>query len=126
MPMTWTPQADAKLFAAVVKVYEIKLGGGEKLQQIARLMGSDCTAKAITHRIAKIKSEAASLSPSASVAPPRPRVGTTKTSPLKPTAKSANGGAKSGKGTTTPDDDDDDDDDAENEKATKAPVTPPD
>ncbi|TID19494.1 hypothetical protein E2P81_ATG06661 [Venturia nashicola] len=53
MPMNWGPEADAKLFAAVLKVHDIKVN----YAALATEMGADCTAKAITHRIAKIKSD---------------------------------------------------------------------
>ncbi|MCJ1336478.1 choline dehydrogenase 7 [Bachmanniomyces sp. S44760] len=52
MPMNWDEKADAKLFAYVLKLHDIKVN----YPALAEAMGSDCTPKAITHRIAKIKS----------------------------------------------------------------------
>ncbi|KAF3921402.1 hypothetical protein ABW21_db0200684 [Orbilia brochopaga] len=49
--MRWDATADAKLFMAVLKVHSLKLN----YDAIAKLMGEDCTAKAISHRIAKLK-----------------------------------------------------------------------
>ncbi|EPS41066.1 hypothetical protein H072_5050 [Dactylellina haptotyla CBS 200.50] len=49
--MRWDSTADAKLFLAVLKVHSLKLN----YEAIAKLMGEDCTAKAISHRIAKLK-----------------------------------------------------------------------
>ncbi|KAJ6262217.1 hypothetical protein Dda_3022 [Drechslerella dactyloides] len=49
--MRWDGTADAKLFMAVLKVHSLKLN----YDAIAKLMGEDCTAKAISHRIAKLK-----------------------------------------------------------------------
>ncbi|KAK6341000.1 hypothetical protein TWF696_009312 [Orbilia brochopaga] len=49
--MRWDNTADAKLFMAVLKVHSLKLN----YDAIAKLMGEDCTAKAISHRIAKLK-----------------------------------------------------------------------
>ncbi|KAF2718343.1 hypothetical protein K431DRAFT_315016 [Polychaeton citri CBS 116435] len=57
MPMTWDAQADAKLLQVIIKVYNIK-AVGDKLAEVAEMMGPDCTAKALTHRIAKLKNSA--------------------------------------------------------------------
>ncbi|CUS09975.1 unnamed protein product [Tuber aestivum] len=57
MPMQWNDQADARLFANVLKHHVVKLD----YQQLARAMGdtlADVTPKAISHRIAKIKEKA--------------------------------------------------------------------
>ncbi|KAK6528744.1 hypothetical protein TWF694_003983 [Orbilia ellipsospora] len=50
--MRWDSTADAKLFVAVLKVHSLKLN----YEAIAKLMGDDTTAKAVSHRIAKLKS----------------------------------------------------------------------
>ncbi|KAG0636947.1 hypothetical protein HOY80DRAFT_1053066 [Tuber brumale] len=54
MPMQWNDQADARLFANVLKHHVVKLD----YQQLARAMGDNVTPKAISHRIAKIKEKA--------------------------------------------------------------------
>ncbi|KAE9963351.1 hypothetical protein EG328_011494 [Venturia inaequalis] len=69
MPMNWGPEADAKLFAAVLKVHDIKVN----YAALAAEMGSDCTAKAITHRIAKIKSDGKASSTGAASTPTTPK-----------------------------------------------------
>ncbi|KAH0343525.1 hypothetical protein KCU81_g5142, partial [Aureobasidium melanogenum] len=63
MPMTWDAAADAKLFTAVMAVYDIKISGAQN-ERIAKLMGDDVTPKAITHRLSKIKSQALATGPS--------------------------------------------------------------
>ncbi|KAF2094011.1 hypothetical protein NA57DRAFT_81014 [Rhizodiscina lignyota] len=50
----WDAEADAKLFAAFIKVHNVKID----YEALAREMGPDCTAKAIMHRIGKIKGPA--------------------------------------------------------------------
>ncbi|EXJ85933.1 hypothetical protein A1O1_06302 [Capronia coronata CBS 617.96] len=80
MPMTWDADADAKLFAAVLATSEVKINNGA----VAEMMGPDCTAKAIIHRIAKIKDIARSLSDGSS----------TSTTPTKSPAKRARGKGK--------------------------------
>ncbi|KAK6502983.1 hypothetical protein TWF481_008019 [Arthrobotrys musiformis] len=49
--MRWDSTADAKLFMAVLKVHSLKLNH----EAIAKLMGDGCTAKAVGHRIAKLR-----------------------------------------------------------------------
>ncbi|KAK6351078.1 hypothetical protein TWF718_004251 [Orbilia javanica] len=49
--MRWDTTADAKLFMAVLKVHSLKLNH----EAIAKLMGDGCTAKAVSHRISKLK-----------------------------------------------------------------------
>ncbi|KAH0361628.1 hypothetical protein KCU65_g8634, partial [Aureobasidium melanogenum] len=63
MPMTWDAAADAKLFTAVMAVYDIKISGAQN-EKIAKLMGDDVTPKAITHRLSKIKTQALATGPS--------------------------------------------------------------
>ncbi|KAI5813027.1 hypothetical protein BZA77DRAFT_346528 [Pyronema omphalodes] len=54
MPMQWNDQADARLFANVLKLHVVKLD----YAQLAKAMGNGVTPKAISHRIAKIKDKA--------------------------------------------------------------------
>ncbi|KAH0290595.1 hypothetical protein M436DRAFT_62014 [Aureobasidium namibiae CBS 147.97] len=65
MPMSWDAAADAKLFTVVMAVYDIKITGAQN-EKIAKMMGeetkTDVTPKAITHRLSKIKAQAASFS----------------------------------------------------------------
>ncbi|KAF3931799.1 hypothetical protein ABW19_dt0208126 [Dactylella cylindrospora] len=49
--MRWDNHADAKLFMAVLKVHSLKLN----YEAIAEYMGDNCTSKAVSHRIAKLK-----------------------------------------------------------------------
>ncbi|KAK6361693.1 hypothetical protein TWF730_005407 [Orbilia blumenaviensis] len=49
--MRWDSTADAKLFMAVLKVHSLKLN----TEAIAKLMGDGCTAKAVSHRITKLR-----------------------------------------------------------------------
>ncbi|KAK6534346.1 hypothetical protein TWF281_005669 [Arthrobotrys megalospora] len=49
--MRWDSTADAKLFMAVLKVHSLKLNH----EAIAKLMGDGCTAKAVSHRITKLR-----------------------------------------------------------------------
>ncbi|KAI9714715.1 MAG: hypothetical protein M1820_000004 [Bogoriella megaspora] len=51
MPMSWDASADAKLFAAVLKIHDVR----PDYQQLAAEMGPDCTPKAVQHRFATIK-----------------------------------------------------------------------
>ncbi|THY58999.1 hypothetical protein D6C97_04242 [Aureobasidium pullulans] len=73
MPMTWDAAADAKLFTVVMAVYDIKISGAQN-DKIAQMMGSDCTPKAITHRLSKIRAQGAGVSPS-TIATPKSRKG---------------------------------------------------
>ncbi|KAF3186326.1 hypothetical protein TWF225_004841 [Orbilia oligospora] len=50
--MRWDSTADAQLFMAVLKVHSPKLNH----EAIAKLMGNGCTAKAVSHRISKLRS----------------------------------------------------------------------
>ncbi|EME82184.1 uncharacterized protein MYCFIDRAFT_83566 [Pseudocercospora fijiensis CIRAD86] len=54
MPMDWTPQAEAKLIAAIFQVCDIKISSAE-YAALAKIMGPECTPKAITHRVTKLK-----------------------------------------------------------------------
>ncbi|KAI9784685.1 MAG: hypothetical protein M1816_000750 [Peltula sp. TS41687] len=93
MPMTWNDKADVRLFIALLKVHAIK----PDYPALAQAMGPDCTAKAIMHRVTKLRSIAAEAengggSVASSSAP---------TTPKKPRgAKATNGGtaAAAGKG----------------------------
>ncbi|KAI9856890.1 MAG: hypothetical protein M1813_008727 [Trichoglossum hirsutum] len=55
MVMTWNDKADVRLFVNVLKIHNIKLDYVE----IAKAMGDNVTAKAITHRISKLRQIAA-------------------------------------------------------------------
>ncbi|KAA8894510.1 hypothetical protein FN846DRAFT_922921 [Sphaerosporella brunnea] len=54
MPMQWNDQADARLFANVLKLHVVKLD----YPALAKAMGNGVTPKAISHRISKIKEKA--------------------------------------------------------------------
>ncbi|KAK5053965.1 hypothetical protein LTR84_001927 [Exophiala bonariae] len=56
MPMVWNSDADARLFAAVLATSDVKVN----YAAVAAMMGNDCTAKAVTHRIGNIKKVAGS------------------------------------------------------------------
>ncbi|CAK1366510.1 unnamed protein product [Cercospora beticola] len=58
MPMTWNDEAQAKLYAIILQVCDVKPSEAQKVE-IASRMGPDCTAKAITHKIAAIRKAAA-------------------------------------------------------------------
>ncbi|KIV79418.1 hypothetical protein PV11_06980 [Exophiala sideris] len=65
MPMTWNADTDAKLMAAILATSDVKVN----YAAVATLMGPECTAKAITHRVGAIKAKAKDVglaSPSAS------------------------------------------------------------
>ncbi|KAI5248177.1 hypothetical protein E4T43_01506 [Aureobasidium subglaciale] len=71
MPMNWNATADAKLFTAVMVVYDVKISGAQ-VSKIAQIMGDDCTAKAITHRLSKLKNGTSFPATSASATPKTP------------------------------------------------------
>lgn len=52
--MQWGPDADAKLFMHVLRIHNVKLD----YTALAMAMGNDVTPKALTHRIAKLRSMA--------------------------------------------------------------------
>ncbi|RPB15689.1 hypothetical protein P167DRAFT_571336 [Morchella conica CCBAS932] len=54
MPMQWNEQADARLFANVLKLHVVKID----YAALAKSMGENVTPKAISHRISKIKEKA--------------------------------------------------------------------
>ncbi|KAI1629807.1 hypothetical protein EDD37DRAFT_67814 [Exophiala viscosa] len=54
MPMIWSADADAKLMAAILATSDIKVN----YAAVATLMGPECTAKAVTHRVGAIKAKA--------------------------------------------------------------------
>ncbi|KAI5205790.1 hypothetical protein E4T39_02813 [Aureobasidium subglaciale] len=78
MPMIWNAAADAKLFTAVMAVYDVKISGTQ-VSKIAQMMGEDCTPKAITHRLSKLRSTGTVSSPSTSATPKTPFSSTRKT-----------------------------------------------
>ncbi|KAI7154447.1 hypothetical protein KC349_g7645 [Hortaea werneckii] len=55
MPMVWNAETDAKLLSAILQVCDVKING-VKLDEVAALMGPECTPKALTHRLAKFRS----------------------------------------------------------------------
>ncbi|KAM3417313.1 hypothetical protein BST61_g5565 [Cercospora zeina] len=59
MPMTWDNEAQAKLYAIILQVCDVKPTEAQKVE-IASRMGPGCTAKAITHKIAAIRKAGAS------------------------------------------------------------------
>ncbi|KAJ9628575.1 hypothetical protein H2203_002476 [Taxawa tesnikishii (nom. ined.)] len=122
MPMVWNAEADAKLFVAVMKVYDVKVAGN-KLNEVAQMMGPDCTAKAITHRLAKLRSQAVGGS---SATPPTNAKSTTKRAPARSTqsgsAKSKAGGEATKRSRVDAElsgEDDDDDEEGGEETPTK-------
>ncbi|KAI9825237.1 MAG: hypothetical protein M1832_001271 [Thelocarpon impressellum] len=56
MPVTWNDRQDVRLFINVLKVHSVKLD----YAALAAAMGQGVTGKAISHRIAKLRSIAAS------------------------------------------------------------------
>ncbi|KAK3053767.1 hypothetical protein LTR09_005047 [Extremus antarcticus] len=50
MPMIWNAEADAKLMAKVIQICNVKLDAAQ-MRDVAASMGTDCTAKAISHRL---------------------------------------------------------------------------
>ncbi|KAF8245757.1 hypothetical protein K440DRAFT_662536 [Wilcoxina mikolae CBS 423.85] len=96
MPMQWNDQADARLFANVLKLHVVKLD----YLALAKAMGNGVTPKAISHRIAKIKEKANAYKRNNPYAfDPEPIEG----SPSKRSKKSKKG--KHGKGEELEDDD---------------------
>ncbi|KAL4745297.1 hypothetical protein BDW72DRAFT_211550 [Aspergillus terricola var. indicus] len=51
MPMNWNDQADAKLLGAIIETSSTTMNW----KAIAEIMGPDCTAKAVMHRVSRIK-----------------------------------------------------------------------
>ncbi|USW51418.1 hypothetical protein Slin15195_G047370 [Septoria linicola] len=54
MPMTWNAEAEAKLYALILQVCDVKPTEAQRAE-IASRMSPDCTAKAISHKIAAIR-----------------------------------------------------------------------
>ncbi|KAF2142745.1 uncharacterized protein K452DRAFT_297282 [Aplosporella prunicola CBS 121167] len=67
--MQWNHEADAKLLAAILKVHSFSVS----YQALAEEMGQDCTPKAVTHRIAKLKAIAKGSGNTSASAPSTPR-----------------------------------------------------
>ncbi|KAK4501341.1 hypothetical protein PRZ48_007149 [Zasmidium cellare] len=57
MPMQWDAAADQKLFAAVVRVFDVKLGNGVG-EKLAKFMGPECNAKSIANHFTVIRKRA--------------------------------------------------------------------
>ncbi|CAF9938830.1 hypothetical protein IMSHALPRED_001099 [Imshaugia aleurites] len=97
--MQWGPDADAKLFMHVLKIHNVKID----YNALAMAMGNDVTPKALTHRIAKLRSMADDASTPVAGAPPGlglPQP--TKRSPAKRApASPATAGKKGANATTT-------------------------
>ncbi|EHY55499.1 hypothetical protein ABEF92_001073 [Exophiala dermatitidis] len=111
MPMVWNAEADARLFAAVIATSDVKVN----YAAVAEKMGPDCTAKAIIHRVGKIKELARKLDDEDG--------DSTATTPLKTTPKRR--GRPSGKGlAVAANDDDDGAEDSPTAKKRKMPATP--
>lgn len=53
--MQWTDEATARLLVHILKIHNVKLD----YEQLAQCMGPECTAKAVMHRVARIKATAA-------------------------------------------------------------------
>ncbi|KAL2350468.1 hypothetical protein BJ546DRAFT_1068098 [Cryomyces antarcticus] len=87
MPMVWNAQADAKLFAAVLKIHDIKLDK----EALAQEMGPDCTAYAIAHRIKKIKTDASATADDVPAPPPASMTKTKRPASIKNPAMSTKG-----------------------------------
>ncbi|KAF2160738.1 hypothetical protein M409DRAFT_28875 [Zasmidium cellare ATCC 36951] len=105
MPMQWDTAADAKLFAAVVRVFDVKLanGVGEKL---AKLMGPECNAKSIQNRFTTIRKRANELGEDG-------EEGGARVTKAKSTAKATKGkGGRKGKKAAAEASDDDDEEGA--------------
>ncbi|KAM0719171.1 hypothetical protein Q7P37_005076 [Cladosporium fusiforme] len=104
MPIIWNAETEAKLLAGLFKVCDIKVSG-DQLKELAKIIGPDCTPKAITHRISKIRNAAGALNVGdggdAHVATPKSS---------KKGAKGAKGSAKKRKAAGSEDEAVDDDD----------------
>ncbi|KAL2423389.1 hypothetical protein ABEF95_007981 [Exophiala dermatitidis] len=108
MPMIWNAEADARLFAAVIATSDVKVN----YAAVAEKMGPDCTAKAIVHRVGKIKELARKLDDEDGDG--------AATTPLKTTPK-----RRATKGlAVAADDDDDGAEDSPSAKKRKLPATP--
>ncbi|XTI92202.1 hypothetical protein V2W45_1334008 [Cenococcum geophilum] len=68
MPMNWTAEAEAKLFAAIIEAADIKFSQ-DLLDRLAKVMGPECTPKAIRHRIDSVKKRAPKSSNPTSTSP---------------------------------------------------------
>ncbi|KAL8666233.1 MAG: hypothetical protein Q9168_007526 [Polycauliona sp. 1 TL-2023] len=68
--MTWTDAAQNDLMKCVFHLHVPKSIKYPELETAMRALGYDCTAKAITHRIQKIRSEAAAATPAATTTTP--------------------------------------------------------
>ncbi|CAD6575514.1 MAG: hypothetical protein ASARMPREDX12_002333 [Alectoria sarmentosa] len=100
--MQWGHDADAKLFMHVLKIHNVKLD----FPALAMAMGNDVTPKAITHRIAKLRSmaqdassPAAGASAGLSLPQPNKRTAPAKQAPRAPGSPSPAG--KKGTATAT-------------------------
>ncbi|KAI9653854.1 MAG: hypothetical protein M1821_006885 [Bathelium mastoideum] len=116
MPMTWNAEADARLFAAVLKVHSIK----PDYAALALEMGPECTPKAVSHRFAHLKSKngvsgggSGGGSTPATPATPRKRNNGAKATPANTPAKRAAASKKKQPLHNNNNNDDDDDDDEE-------------
>lgn len=57
---TWTAENDLKLATAIITLYQVKVSNSDQTR-LAAIMGDGCTAKAISHRVAKFREAAAEL-----------------------------------------------------------------
>ncbi|CZT21495.1 uncharacterized protein RCC_07358 [Ramularia collo-cygni] len=103
MPINWDAAAEAKLMAAIFTVCEVKVSQPQ-LKQLATMMGSDCTPKAITHRLAKLRKAGGETTPQAKEDVGEPKAKKAKTTPVKKPARQTTKKARA----ETPIDSDDD------------------
>ncbi|KAF7513328.1 hypothetical protein GJ744_009749 [Endocarpon pusillum] len=57
---SWTAENDLKLASAIIALHQVKVSKDD-CERLARIIGDDCTAKAITHRVAKFREAATKL-----------------------------------------------------------------
>ncbi|QIW98524.1 hypothetical protein AMS68_004042 [Peltaster fructicola] len=60
MPVVWSADKEAQLIAGIFSVCDVKVTA-KHCEQLAAIIGSGCTAKAITHRISKFRTQAAAF-----------------------------------------------------------------
>ncbi|ERF71144.1 hypothetical protein EPUS_05973 [Endocarpon pusillum Z07020] len=57
---SWTAENDLKLASAIIALHQVKVSKDD-CERLATIIGEDCTAKAITHRVAKFREAATKL-----------------------------------------------------------------
>ncbi|KAF2756014.1 hypothetical protein EJ05DRAFT_512584 [Pseudovirgaria hyperparasitica] len=93
MPMNWDTATEAKLFSLLLRESKLSLSA-DILKRIATEMGPECTPKAITHRIAKLRA----LGATAGDGTPPDANSSAPATPKKTRAKKAPATPKSAKG----------------------------